>query len=258
MNLAQTSSPDDSKDYDYVGGIAISPARTPIDGAPAPIFIDKGGLVLQNVHVQLIFWGSVWGTSANSPTINEVTSAVTSILTGPYMSLLDQYQHIGNGVLNGTTSVVTPVADSPANPPNPFLEDDILNLVSNLIKSGAMPNPASNNQLLYCVVMPPGVNYTKKHIVGLHSFQEIDGQNVHYAWITNGATLASVTSIFSHELVEACTDPEGSAILGINGACREDSWCEIGDVCEHKVNVVNGITLQSYWSQHDGSCVLPI
>jgi hypothetical protein len=258
MNLAQTSSPEDGKDSGYVGGVAISPARSPVAGAPTPNFTDKGGLVLKNVHVQLIFWGSVWGTGANQPTIDDVTKAVTSILAGPYMSMLDQYQGIGNGVLNGTTSVFTPIADNPANPPNPFSEDHVMNLVSNLIKSGTMPDPASNNQLLYCVVMPPGVNYTKKHIIGLHSFQELDGQNVHYAWITNGGTLASVTSIFSHELVEACTDPEGSAILGINGTCREDSWCEIGDVCEHQVKVVDGITLQSYWSQHEGSCVVPI
>jgi hypothetical protein len=257
MTSAQASESRGGKNPDIAGGFVMSPARSQVAGAATPNFTDNGGLVLQNVHVRLIFWGSAWGTSGNHPTISDVANAVSSILSGPYMHSLGQYRGIGNGVLNGKTPVTTPVANSPANPPNPFSENDVQDLISNLINSGSMPDPASNSQLLYYVIMPPGVNYTKRHTIGLHSFLELGGQSVHYAWINNGGTLASVTRIFSHELVESCTDPEGSAILGTTGTCRGGGWCEIGDVCENQVKVVDGITVQSYWSQQDGRCVVP-
>jgi hypothetical protein len=171
------------------------------------------------------------------------------------MNMLDQYQHVGNGVLDGTTSVTTPVANSPADPPNPFSLNDVQTLISNLINSNKMPNPASDNQLLYCVVMPPGVNFTKGLIIGQHLFFPLGELNVHYAWITNGGTLDSVTKVFSHELVESCTDPEGTAILGTHGTCRGGGWCEIADVCEKFDGKVDNITVQSYWSQQQHKCV---
>src|SRR6266487_120479 len=63
-------------------------------------------------------------------------------------------------------------------------------------------------------------------------------------------------SIFSHELAEACTDPEGSAILGTTGTCSRDGWCEIGDVCEGVNTIINGVTVQKYWSQRDRACIV--
>src|SRR5260221_8653514 len=257
MTSAQTSKSRGGKNPDLAGGIACSPARSQVAGKATPNFTDKDGLILENVHVQLVFWGSAWGTSGDHPTIGDVTNAVASILSGPYMRLLDQYRHIGNGILNGTTSVITPKANRPADPPNPFSKNDVPTLIANLINSGTIPDPASNNQLLYCVIMPPGVNYTKWHIIGWHSLFELGDQKVHYAWVNNDVTLTSITRGFSHELVDACTDPEGTAILDTTGTCRVGSWCEIGDVCEKQVKVLDGITVQSYWSQQDGICVVP-
>ena len=64
-----------------------------------------------------------------------------------------------------------------------------------------------------------------------------------------------MTWVFSHELVESVTDPEGSAITGTG--CNQGGWCEIGDVCTANTAVINGVTVQRYWSQVDGQCVVP-
>jgi len=154
-------------------------------------------------------------------------------------------------------SVTTPMAGVSADPPNHFSKSNVAIMIFNLINSGAIPDPASNNQLLYCVIMPPGVKFADESMIGNHTYFKHGNQKVHFAWVSNGGTLASITQIFSHELVEACTDPEGTAILGTDGTCTGVGWCEIGDVCEKQVGVVDGITVQAYWSQLHGECVLP-
>ena len=130
---------------------------------------------------------------------------------------------------------------------------------------GACREPDDDSQLLYCVIMPVGVNNTTSGFVGEHTFFtysdydfpfDFDNDNAHFAWVTNNGTLDSVTRIFSHELVESATDPEGSAILGTPGTCAQSGWCEIGDVCS-TTGRLNGVLVQSYWSQRDGACIVP-
>jgi len=78
--------------------------------------------------------------------------------------------------------------------------------------------------------------------------------------VMNNGTLDSVTTIFSHELVEACTNPKGDGFqLNAPGHCVANpfNWCEIGDICEGNTDVVNGVVVQAYWSTSNGVCVVP-
>ena len=237
-------------------GIVMPEAAELRPAAGAAIsFTDHGGVVLQHVHVQLIFWGGAWISTAG-PTMGAVTDAVVNMLAGPYMSALNQYRNIGSGLLHGATLVSAQVGTSPANPPNPFSNTDIETLIRNLIGAGRVPAPAADAQLFYAVILPRNVNTNQSGVIGEHTFFTYSGKNAHYAWVLNFGTAASVTTIFSHELVETCTDPEGSAILGQAGTCSQGGWCEIGDVCS-TTSVVNGVTVQSYWSQRDGACIVP-
>jgi hypothetical protein len=106
--------------------------------------------------------------------------------------------------------------------------------------------------------MPPGVtSNTSPNFVGEHSFFSFNNTNVHYAWVTNDGALNnfnSVPRIFSHELVEACSDPEGTAIQ-ISPA-NPTSWNEIGDAC-NSTAFLDGVLVQSYWSQIDRACIIP-
>ena len=68
------------------------------------------------------------------------------------MSRLQQYRIAGNGTLVGTTLVTT------SDPPQNFSDQSVANLVTSLIGSAGFPNFSTDDQLLYCVVMPKGTN----------------------------------------------------------------------------------------------------
>ena len=220
-------------------------------------FVDNGGLKLNHVQVQLIFWGAAWNAVPQPvPTVNDMDAAVDQIMHSGYMSSLSQYG-IGHG------SKLASVVISTSNPPNPFTDTDVANFIAGLLNTDSLQEPDENSQILYCVVMPVGVNSVTANFIGEHTFFTYKDEedptrfdNAHFAWITNSGSLDDLTTIFSHELVESCTDPEGTGILGVAGTCSQQGWCEIGDVCTSR-GMVNGVTVQSYWSQKDKACIVP-
>jgi hypothetical protein len=222
-------------------------------GGATPSFSDHGGPVIPHVRLILVFWGTWWNSTSAVPSVGQMTDAVVNILTGPYMSSLSQYREIGSGFLQSSIVVSTAIGNSPASPPASFSNTDISTLLSNMIAAGLMPGPAADAELLYMVMLPPGV--TQPGLLGEHTYADFNGTNLHFGWVANGGSLDSVTWVFSHELVESCTDPEGSAITGTG--CNQGGWCEIGDVCTGNTAVINGVTVQRYWSQFDQACVVP-
>jgi hypothetical protein len=237
------------------------PATPAALGSQDILFVNRGGLVLSDVHVFLIFWGSAWA-AAPTPTDAEITYAVVTILASSYGSALAQYGNIGPGRFGGKLVVTS------SDPPNPFSDSDIAGLIHRLFESGDLVEPDDDPQALYVVILPPGVSFSNPNVIGEHSFflyldltdpqlpPDFDLANAHYAWVSNDGRLDSVTTIFSHELAEACTDPEGTAIQGLAGTCAQDGWCEIGDVC-WTTGTVDGVRVQSYWSYNDKACIIP-
>lgn len=218
-------------------------------GGATPGFTDNGGPVISIARVQLIFWGNAWNTNPPpTPSADQITNAVANILSGGYMAQLAQYRSIGFGFIAGRTIVAN------SNPPNNFTDTQVANFIQGLINAGTIPGLDVDNQTLYCVFMPQGVSNQNSGFIGEHTYYTNAGKRVRFAWMTNNGTLNGVTSIFSHELAEACTDPEGSAILGTPGTCSQGGWCEISDVC-YTNYVLNGITVQQYWSQNAGGCI---
>src|SRR5205823_5323349 len=57
----------------------------------------------------------------------------------------------------------------------------------------------------------------------------------------------------SHEIIEACTDPEATGWL------QPENGIEVGDICEDSGNIENadGVAAAVYWSNLDGACILP-
>lgn len=232
--------------------------------APAPPsarFTDRGGLVIKQLDLWLIFWGSAWVTSA-SPTPSEVTEAAKTMLAGAYLSGLSQYRGITGASFKGAIGVTD------SDPPNPFSNAAITTMIHQQLGKGALPEPDDDPAILYCVILPPGVNAADPTVVGEHSFfvyfdvtdlqlpPDFDIARAHYAWVSNDGTLDSITTVLSHELVESCTDPNGDGIQGVPGTCGQGGWCEIGDVCGWS-EVRDGVRLQAYWSEADQACILP-
>jgi len=241
---------------------AVQPLGGGAGGAGAAAkFHDNGGPVLPNARVQLVFWGRSWGnTPAPTPSATQVGTALINMINSPYLSALSQYRsNIGQASLRGTTLFTN------SNPPNSFTDQNVINMLIGLLNNGSLPNPLFET-VLYMVIMPQGVASSNASFVGEHTFFSYNAQlpglgiripvPVHFAWVTNNGTLDSVTTIASHELVESITDPEGSAILGNAGVCSQGGWCEIGDVC-YTTGRLNGVAVQSYWSDIDGACIVP-
>jgi hypothetical protein len=215
-------------------------------------FNDNGGKVLQVMQVQLVYWGAAWTsvTTPANPSSDAITNAVRTMLHSAYMTGLLEYRGIGRGFLRGATVVGS------SNPPNNFTDTQVWNFINGRITAGTLPAPDVDDQTLYVVVMPQGVNPSNVGFVGEHTFGTRGGQRVPFAWITNNGNLNSITRIISHEIVEAATDPEGSAILGVAGTCTQTGWCEIGDICS-STQIRDGVTVQSFWSDNAGSCIVP-
>jgi hypothetical protein len=171
-------------------------------------------------------------------------------MASAYMTGLAQYRGIGRGFVRGSAVITS------SNPPNGFTDSQVSTFIDNQLNAATLPGPDVDNQTLYCVVMPKGVNASNAGFVGEHTYYTRSGQRIRFAWITNSGSLASVTRIISHEIVEAATDPEGSAFLGVAGTCSQTGWCEIGDVCS-STSVLDGVTVQSYWSNQAGACAVP-
>src|SRR5262249_43761120 len=125
-----------------------------------------------------------------------------------------------------------------------------------------------DSSTLHCVMMPPGVSCERGDVIGEHSYFHFWDAGLQpprlelgtasaFAWVTNDGTLDGMTTVLSHEIAEAVTDPQGSAILGVDGVCDADGWCEIGDVCELETGSCDGVTVQAYWSQRAGRCIVP-
>jgi hypothetical protein len=225
-------------------------------------FANGGGRLLSHVRVHLIFWGRSWtGLPVPTPTVGQCVDAVVTMLASNYMNSLSQYG-VSRGTLGSVTTVDAAIGGSPADPPNPFTDTNVSQLVEHLRTAGRIPTGdiGSSGQGLYVVVMPPNVANSNGNVIGEHSFYTAltpFPTRVPFAWVTQ-SSVDSFSEVFSHELVEATTDPEGSGWTSTT-ACgpNHGGWCEIGDVCEGNTARVHGVFVQRYWSNSDSRCVVP-
>jgi hypothetical protein len=237
--------------------IVVSSGPSLAAAAPAPPtgsgrFLDHHGPVLRAVQLQLIYWGSAWtATGERSLSPEQITTGMRTVLAGPYLSGLAQYRGIGAGLVRGSTVITA------SDPRDGFTYNDVTSFLDAQLDAGFVPGPDRDNQTLYVVVMPTGIHSSKTGPAGEHNYYTRHHQRIHFVWTADSAGLASATRIMSHELVEAVTDPEGSAILGVTGTCSPGGWCEIADICP-ATGVLDGVTVESYWSNLAGGCVVPM
>ena len=210
--------------------------------------MDRHGLVLSRELLYLIYWGSAWTYLSTTPTADQVTSAVRTMLASSYLTGLAQYRGVGRGEVRASTVLAS------SEPPDGFTDDDVARFVRDQIAAGTIAGPDADNQTVYGVVMPPGVK--PDHAEGEHNTFRGHGQTIHYAWFANVGSLHALTGIMSHEIVEAATDPEGNGFIGVDGTCSQEGWCEIADVCS-SAGVVDGVAVRSYWSDEAGKCIIP-
>ncbi len=222
---------------------------------------DGHGKIFGDIEVAVIFWGKYWSNTAPAPTISSDTyyTAFSGIVTGPYMTGLRQYG-AGPGTMLGKW-----INDS-TDPAASYSDSDVVDMLTKFLDANpGVPVPADGHNRFYAVMTPPGFANSLSGDVGQHQDFTYKGVTAPYCWVDYEGTLSGfgVAKIFSHELVETCTDPFFDAWL-VDGTKSDGTKItndEIGDTCNGQtVSVqINGLTVgvQPYWSAADNACILP-
>jgi len=199
----------------------------------------------------------------------EVSDAVeTMIRPGGYLSGLDQYNL---GCEPAVNLVQTCYDLDPENPRQTFQDDgdhsDVVDEIKSLMGSIERESPPDPHaQPLYIVIMPPGTTCSStdtdgEPLAGEHNWFVKDGhRRVYYGWVLHG-TIQRMTIALSEELVESITDPEppccDDALAGWVMKDNQGAFQEVCDVCEGITATVDGVLVQTYFSNEKTDCVAP-
>jgi hypothetical protein len=249
-----------------IGGDDIFPVGD--TNYPVTSTTDGGDPLLLNVEVTIIFWGDYWNQTTPAPNVSvaEYYSAFSGVVTGPYMTRLNQYRGVGPGTMLG--QFIVPSSKNAANvtvPYNEYTNTDVEAMLKTFFQNNSSVAPATGHNRFYAIFSPPNVNNASS-FGGQHQHFSYNSIGCVYAWVDSNDNLSD-TLVFGHELVEACTNPlldsstTGNGIK-VPGTGASDGEDEIGDVCEvTSVTVwLNQLqcSLQGYWSKADNACVLPL
>jgi hypothetical protein len=253
---------------------ALIPAL-PAHASTAPQVSNYGGRVISHVKVDVVVWGS-WSYGSTVPLTGHrsITSFAGAIPASPYIDWLREYntstQSIGRGGLDGVFTVL------PASTANGTIVSNtqIQSAMTQLIGAGRLPKPSADR--LYVIFFRKGQTITRpegdsKHeFCAYHDTRAYPLHAINYAVIpyeignagchAASTSFDSVTTITSHELVEAITDPG----VGLGKlAWYNRAYGEIGDICAG-VSAPGSVTgsdgvryvVQREWSNRRRSCVL--
>jgi hypothetical protein len=239
---------------DEIGHYAVANDANSSDSAAF-----QGGPVIQNLHFQIIFWGSQWATattSGNSSSQADIQTAVSHILQTTYLDDMKQY--------GWQTADVRGFWNVPSDPPTSFQGSDVADMVQGLIDQGSFPevdDPGGDN--FYMVFMPQLANFPDPTVGGAHGTQS-DYDFADVDWLLYGfvnfGSLGATTGTFTHEMVESISDPSVTVSPGWimdRGFLGQASENEIGDACNHTFDFLDGILVEGYFSQAERACVIP-
>jgi len=241
--------------------IRIVPLHTPAilaeAAAPAAQLTYRKGPLIPNVEVFTIFWGDLWKKAPQTSMIGKVNSFFDFVLTSALIDQLGEYSvatyPIAHGRRTGSATITT------ASPRKSVTDAAIQTFLRQQIKSGALPKNTANT--LYFLYVPPGVRVVMGGSASCQAFcgyHSSIGTRTFYAVMPYpscaGCTAGlqpfdSLTSISSHELCEAITDP-------IPGqGWYDDTNGEIGDICAWQTKKIGPYTVQLEWSNKANRCV---
>ena len=217
--------------------------------------IDKGGPILKNVGVQPVFWGPGWKASPAASVAQDVVLQLRRVLSGPYLMGLSQYRGIGLGTVH------PPYFDFSSAPT--AVGNDVLSAeIDRLVSSGHTQDFRLNPYFLYLVLTDQGHHYDRAaDASGFHDAVRRGNNKMHFAWVAfpahlAGQDLTEYIYVMTHEIAEACSDADGSALDGFVIPLLK-STAEICDVCQPKQEASDGVIAAAYWSDNDASCIVP-
>lgn len=248
-----------------VGPIGVAPTA---GGAPQLTY--RGGPLITNVKLFGVYWGSAWSAvQQQSVSRTAIDNFLGDLANSGYIDLLSEYSVSGMTIARGTFQGSVILGNDPA---SQVTDDDIQALIQQRLADGTIPPWDANT--LYVVFLPSGTTVTQG---GSASCQTFCGYHNAIVDTTSNATLAyyavlpypdcsgcmqsvdgsslqpfdSLTSVISHEVAEAITDPVPGS------GWYDDQNGEIGDICAWQLATMDGYTVQQEWSNQAGSCVGP-
>jgi hypothetical protein len=224
---------------------------------PAAELTYRGGPLLTAVQAVSVLWGAGWAETANRATAEQLAAFLKFVVASPYVDQLAEYntpQHkIGRGTFGGTATVTDPAPDK-------SVTDAVLQrMLEGQVAAQRLPAATANT--LYVVFLPPGVTVvagSDRSCEVFCGYHDRSGGGLYYAVVPYpdcagclaGLTpFEALTSVCSHELAEAITDP----VPG--GGWYDDANGEIGDVCAWQNKRLGDYLVQKLWSNRAGACV---
>ena len=228
---------------------------------PASSVTFHGGPIGTGLPVQLIFWGSWWNSASGTGQQWLIIERTKALIASDYFSELAQYG-IARPTWRGALVVTEPA------PPRAFNSADdakaVPDLIDDLIDDDVFPDP-DDGRIAFVVLMPQGftqnINENGAHTYDYDYDFPFDEDNYWVAWVrffdpVIGENPEDTLRTLSHELAELFTDPEpytgwlaaGSGEIsdaGVSGTTKQAAW-------------VNGVRVQSYWSNRHAATVIPI
>jgi hypothetical protein len=247
-----------------------------------------GGKVMDHVKVVPV----LWGPNVLAEVRANIGPFYKTVVTSSFFDYLSEYNTVranGSQQTIGTGTAVDPVTITPSNPSSTISEVDVQTELTAQIAAGALPTPDLNT--LYMVHFPPGVTLTlggdadcseptSAGFCAYHSSSKGAGQLYRYGAmpdVSTGDCLTLCTTTprpafdvltlnASHELFEAITDPDQSAMAWNDAqpADKVSSHAEIGDICAYvhndgaSISSLSGETyvVQREWSNQYSGCII--
>jgi hypothetical protein len=227
------------------------------------------------IQVDLVFWGTAFANSSQSEA--PFITAVQNLLNSPFLGALSQYGQVshqtlpdkaGDVVLAGTQTVNSdPGRFNSTDNAFDFNDTDVQHMLDANV-GGVIPSPPPRangfppSNFLYLVIPESNSEDTSDGAFGIHGMDPANPSRFYYGWTINDGTIPTAISTLSHELVESITDPDGSGPPHTSGftlvAPIFEAGYELSDgLGQYFLANVNGVDVQSYFSQADKSYIIP-
>jgi hypothetical protein len=217
----------------------------------------RGGKLIKNVEVFVVYWGKKWATAASAvPLRAGLDKFFADIVTSALIDQLVEYsvtgQKIGHGKFLGSKVITTGA------PAKSITDTQIAAQVTAWVHAGTVPKRTANT--LYFVYLDPGIvavlggSRSCSNFCGYHN----NTGATYYAvmpypscsgCLGGMGVLDALTGTSSHEMCEAITDPVAGS------GWYDDANGEIGDICAWSFKNVAGHVVQLEWSNKHKKCV---
>ncbi|HEX8952182.1 MAG TPA: hypothetical protein VF945_10085, partial [Polyangia bacterium] len=254
-----------------------------------------GGKVIENVVVIAVNWGP----NVNATVKSSIGGFYAAVTNSAYFDWLSEYNTVGlkgfvdnlagsnqgisRGGFGGSYTI------TPSTTATTLSDAQIQSELAAQLTAGNLPAPVlgadGDVNSIYMIDFPAGITITQGTssscanggFCAYHGTITYKGMSVPYGVHPDMMSMSSgcftgcggsttqfnnVTSVHSHELVEAVTDMEIGLVTG-NKPVRPLAWyaatagCgEIGDICNAQQGTIAGYTVQTEWSNAAGACIV--